>query len=177
MTLIPAPIVIFQLLSLLLGTAIEAFIFSRRLHFSPKISVQYALTLNLISTTSIWLFGLVLQALLPQQFKLYIIGYVFFGTVYNFEQVWVVQTTSLLILLSLAFWFLCLVEFKGIDILEAILLDLDGEAASELTLGQRIYEALLENNQERLSTIFIANLFSNSMILLIVLVMFVQRYT
>ncbi|MGB0560382.1 MAG: filament integrity protein FraC [Spirulinaceae cyanobacterium] len=190
MTLIPTPIITLQLLSLLFATAIEAYVFFRRLHFPPQRSVQYALMINLVSTTAIWIVGLILQAVLPPQLKLYVMGYVFFGTAYTFEQDWRIQTTSLLILLSLIFWFLCLIEFKGIDMLEAILeesnetepvttdeeKDAQLEAEPKLDLGQRIYQALLENDQERLSTIFIANLFSNSIILLIILVIFVQRY-
>ncbi|NEO85940.1 MAG: hypothetical protein F6J87_17050 [Spirulina sp. SIO3F2] len=173
--LIPTPIIVFQLLALLISTTMEAWIFFRKLHFSRQVCIQYAMTINLVSTTFIWLFGLTLQALLPPTAKLYVMSYVLLGEFYKVEQNWA-NTIVFLVILSLIFWLVCLVEFKGIDILQLLLDPELNDQQNKIGIWQRIYTVMIDIDSERLATIFIANAFSNSTILLIVLVGLVQRY-
>lgn len=173
--LLPTPIIVFQLLALLLSTTMEAWIFFRQLHFSRQVCIQYAMTINLVSTTVIWLFGLTLQALLPPTAKIYIISYVLLGEFYNIERDWV-TTIILLIILSLIFWLVCLVEFKGIDILQLLLEPDVTDEEDRAGFWQRLYGVIVNIDSERLAAIFIANALSNSTILLIILVVLVQNY-
>lgn len=173
--LLPTPIIVFQLLALLLSTAIEAWIFSRKLYLSRKVCVRYAITINLASTAYIWFLGLIIQAILPLKYKVYLISYVFFSNFYDIQQSWAI--TGLFVLgLSIVFWIVCFVEFKGIDLLEAFLYPRTSDEDTKQELLKRLYNALITNDMERLSTIFIANAFSNSTILLILLISLVQQY-
>lgn len=177
LALVPYPIIVFQILALLVSTAIEAWIFARKLYLPRKFCVQYALTINLASTVAVWLFGFLVQALLPTQSKLFVISYLFFQTLYTFEESWMVNLISVSGVLTI-FMIVCLVEFKGIDILEAVLYPEVGDAKEESKqpFWDRVYSAIVQTDTDKLSTIFLANACSNSAILILVLIAFVQWY-
>lgn len=77
----PLTVILTQALLLLLAIAIEAFVIQQQLQFSPRKSMEYSASLNLLSTVFGWLvfFVLVETFPLPEVLELDILNLVFFA--------------------------------------------------------------------------------------------------
>jgi hypothetical protein len=173
----PTPIIVFQLLSLVLSVAIEAYIFSRKLLLTRRECIQYSVTINLISAIALWVLGFIIQGLLPKELKLQLISYIVLGQGYNFQSL-AILNLCIVLLLILIFFIVCVVEFKGLDLIEVMFSDWpdpdpDQDGPSFL---QYLVQALTYTDPQKISAIFWANAFSNSAILLVLLLAVLQYY-
>src|SRR4028118_1728302 len=75
---LPLQTYLFQTLFLLVASALEARVLQRRLYLTRRTSVEYATSINLLTTVIGWLAFFLVQNLLPQPIKDQIISYVFF---------------------------------------------------------------------------------------------------
>lgn len=175
---LPIPIIVFQLLALLLSIAIEAYIFSRQLVLTHRECIQYSAAINLLSAIAVWLFGFVMQALMPPSAKLQLISYILLGRFYNIENQTLFNFVIVLLLLFL-FFLVCFVEFKGLDFLEMIFSDWPELATTEerIQFWQRLMIAVTYTDPEKITAIFWANAASNSVILLVLLIAVLQYYS
>jgi hypothetical protein len=76
---LPVRAVAFQILFLVVAIAIEAMILRSRLYLTRKQSMQYAVVVNLLTTISGWMVFFIIEPWLPETWRSYIMGYVFFG--------------------------------------------------------------------------------------------------
>ncbi|WP_139276601.1 filament integrity protein FraC [Spirulina major] len=176
-TVFPAPIIVFQLLSLVFSIAIEAYIFSRKLLLTRRECIQYSVTINLMSAIALWVLGFVIQGLLPKPLKLQLISYIVLGQGYDFQNL-AILNICIVLLFILIFFIVCIVEFKGLDFIEVMFSDWpesdpDHEDSS---LVQYLLQALTYTDPQKISAIFWANAFSNSAILLVLLLALLQYY-
>lgn len=79
LTIIPLKIIIFQILILLVAIATEAVIFRLQLKLSPKISLEYAAFINLLSACAGWIFFLSILSFLPENLLNSLMIYLIFG--------------------------------------------------------------------------------------------------
>lgn len=77
-------------LILLVVIAIESFVFQRRLKFVPKVSVEYATVINLISTCVGWVLFFYVVTLLPSFLEKELVAYVLFGKFGNLYPVMII---------------------------------------------------------------------------------------
>ncbi|NJL00026.1 MAG: hypothetical protein HC838_11945 [Spirulinaceae cyanobacterium RM2_2_10] len=164
---LPLPVIVFQLLSLTLGTAIESLIIRYNLGFSRKKSVEYALTLNLYSSIFAWLILFVAQAIAPQTIRLQVISGILFDRFYT--QSLLANSTLETFAAAIAFSLICIIELKGFDLikflLEASPQPLGDDAA--ITLVKRLNKALTKSSSRGVSSLFLLGAFTNSVVLLI----------
>lgn len=174
---LPIPIIVFQLLALLFSIAIEAYIFSRQLLLTHRECIQYSAAINLLSAIAVWVFGFVMQALLPQNAKLQLISYIFLGRFHNIGNQTLFNFMIVMLLLFL-FFLVCFVEFKGLDFLEMIFSEWPELETEEerLLFWQRLVAAVTYTDPEKITAIFWANATSNSVILLVLLIAVLQYY-
>ena len=74
---LPLQTYLFQALFLLVAIALEASVLQRRLYLTRRTSVEYAISINLLTTVIGWLAFFLVQNLLPQPIKDQIISYIF----------------------------------------------------------------------------------------------------
>ncbi len=173
---LPIPIVIFQLLSLAIGVAIESLIIRYNLGFSRRNSVEYAIVINLYSSIVAWLALFLSAALLPEAIKLQIISYVFFNRFYATTAI--ANSTLEAIVLAVLFAIVCAIEFKGFDLIK-FLVEIELEPLqddSPLALVKRLNKALIERNARGVSSFFLLGAITNSVILLVFFLRVLERY-
>lgn len=76
---LPLRAIAFQLLFLLLAIAIEGTVLQRGLALIPRKAMQYAITLNLLTTVLGWLIFFTVEGLLPQPIQNELMEYIFFN--------------------------------------------------------------------------------------------------
>ncbi|MDB9313016.1 hypothetical protein PN462_07875 [Spirulina sp. CS-785/01] len=180
--LLPIPIIFLQTLSLLISVAIEAVIFQRQLKFSRKQSIQFSLSINLFSDIAIWLFLFTVQSIAPETTRLHLMSYVFFTQFYQVERPTQFYLISFAIILTI-FLLICLIEYKGLDFLQVFLeppypniSDNISEGENRATsLVNKLNEAIIRTNLRQASVVLIANLLSNSLVVLIILLHFLKN--
>lgn len=173
----PFPTYLFQFLFLLIAISVEAFIIHRRLKLSRKTSIEYAISLNLVSTVIGWLAFFYGQTLIGEPLKTQIISYVFFNTFVVGANATAIPTEILLaafITFMATFW----IEFKGLDLLEVLLeVPQPTEVIQSRGLRYRNMRATGVNqifsraNTRKAGAILLANGCSYSLILLILLIL------
>ncbi|MGK7922814.1 MAG: filament integrity protein FraC [Trichodesmium sp.] len=80
-TILPLRAILSESLILLVVIAIESCFFQFRLNFIPKVSVQYATVMNLISTCVGWIFFFYGVSLIPNMWEKQIVAYILFGKI------------------------------------------------------------------------------------------------
>ncbi len=173
---LPLPILVFQLLSLCVGVAIESLILRYNLGLSRKRSVEYAILVNLYSSIVIWLLFFLSAAMVPEQIKLQMMSYVLFNRFYTASRT--ANSTLEAVTMALVFLIICLIEFKGFDVLEFLLKvkPATTEAGSPLALVKQFNQILTRIGARGQSSFFILGAITNSVILLIFLLRAVERY-
>ncbi len=76
---LPLRAIVFQLLFLFMAIAIEAAVLNQRLNLGRKVSMQYAATVNLLSTVIGWMVFFAIEPWLPSAARQLLVEYVFFG--------------------------------------------------------------------------------------------------
>lgn len=110
---LPLKAILFQLLFVVLAIAIEAIVLQRYLGIGRKTSIQYTATANLLSTVVGWFIFFVVTPLLPPDWQLQVVNFVFFDLTNN--------TPILVGLAFLTFLGTFIVKFQSLEWLDLIL--------------------------------------------------------
>ncbi|MGD1715637.1 filament integrity protein FraC [Hydrocoleum sp. CS-953] len=81
LTILPLRAIVSESLILLVVIAIESWFFQLRLNLIPKVSVEYATVMNLISTCVGWVLFFYGATLLPNRLEEQIVAYILFGKI------------------------------------------------------------------------------------------------
>jgi hypothetical protein len=115
-SVVPLRAIAFQFLFLLIAIAIEAIVFYNQLRISRKTSVEYAASINLLSTFIGWLIFFNVQPLIPLAYKSELISYILFN---QWSQT---GTLTWLILIAFVTFFITFgVKVAGLDLLQLLL--------------------------------------------------------
>ncbi|NES72420.1 MAG: hypothetical protein F6K24_48105 [Okeania sp. SIO2D1] len=181
---IPIPTILLQSLLLMCAIALEATVLRNQLLMSKKTSIEYSIAMNLFSAAFGWMAFLYLQGVMPEKFQLQLIDLVLFGqfpiNAYqqgNFEQL-------LIFAGIISFFVVCAIEYKVIDLLQAMLEPPLGSGSDLVDKSDQPPPALVKANKtkmaskridtRKLTTVFWANLFSTTV--LITIMMFSSLY-
>lgn len=175
---LPLRAILFQLLFLTVAIAIEAAILQKRLDLSPRTSVEYAASMNLLSTVIGWLLFFNLEALLPSPLRAQLISFILFDHFLASSGSYSMNT--LLTLGALVTFFgTFLLELKGLDLLEILLQVQQSQPHQEAppyrepgggSASHRLFrQEVASINRSRAATILLANACSYSAILLLLL--------
>ncbi|MBE9127500.1 MULTISPECIES: filament integrity protein FraC [unclassified Coleofasciculus] len=181
---LPLEMILFQVLFLLVAIALEARVLHRKLKFTRKTSVEYATSINLFATVFGWLTFFALAKLLPGLVKAQLVSYIFFDRFIGPQPD---RWNSLVVLVGTAiFFFTFFIKLLGLQLLKAWL----KASADELKPAPKLLNQRrpgLINRQEAVKTshfdqnpalaILLANAYSYSTILLILLLRFFQFST
>lgn len=119
-TLVPLRAIVFQCLFLLVAVALEAAVLRQRLTLGYKISVQYAASINLMTTSLGWLLFLSVESLIPISLRAQVVSYVFFDRF--FANDWIDSIGIWLIVVGFfAFFATFTLKFKLLELLLLIL--------------------------------------------------------
>ncbi len=173
---LPIPIIVFQLLALAVGIAIESLIVRYNLGLSRRQSVVYSAIINLYSSILAWLLLFLGHALVPETIRRQIMSYVLFDRFYQRSPV--ADSTLEALVLAIAFLVICLIEFKGFDLLKFLLEASPQSLAEETPLGlvKHLNATLIRNNARGVSSFFLIGALTNSVILLIFFLRILERY-
>lgn len=111
--ILPLRAIAFQLLFLFMAIAIEAAVLNERLNLGRKLSMQYAATVNLLSTVVGWVLLFVVEPWLPSAARQLLVEYVFFGVRSVPPTVYLIGFTAFVITFAL--------KLQGIQFLELLL--------------------------------------------------------
>ena len=185
---LPVQTYLFQTLFLLVAIALEARVLHRRLYLPRRTSVEYATSINLLATVIGWLAFFLLQNLLPQPLKDQIISYIFF------DRFLLPQPESFYLMLAsvgvVIFFSAFLIKLQGLQLLEA-LLDRSTKPQSDVQvqssmllrnrrrqrLSERLGQAVSRNEPNQAAVVLLANAYSHSAIVLILVLRFLQVHT
>jgi hypothetical protein len=110
---LPLRAIVFQLLFMFMAIAIEAAVLNQRLNLGHKVSMQYAATVNLLSTVVGWMVLFAVEPWLPTEARELLIEYVFFG---------IRSIPSTVIVVGFAMFILTFaLKLQGIEFLETLL--------------------------------------------------------
>ncbi len=168
--ILPLQAILLQFLLLLVSIAIEAVVLHRKLHLAHADSVKYSTSINLLSIVSGWLLFFVFQSQLSETVRLQLISYIFFNSVYlTFESLPAVIS----VLFTASFFLICLIEYKGLNLLQALLStskksaeEQDSQRSSSV-FKNLFRKALRSTNTSNALVILVANAWSHSAILVI----------
>ena len=162
----PLPTILLQILLLLVTIAIEAAILHSRLLMSRKTSVEYSISMNLFSTSFFWMIFLYTQGALSPKTQIKLINYIFFNHSLIDKSGYEEINQILLIVGVVSFFMICLIEYKLVDILQAILepetlqRTSDGDAPLSLMEANRKNRAKRRLDNRKLNAVFLANALS-----------------
>jgi hypothetical protein len=77
-TILPLRAIVFQFLFVVVAIVVETIALHRILRLDYKVSVQYAITVNLLSTVLGWILFFLLQPLIPEDLRPQVISFVLF---------------------------------------------------------------------------------------------------
>ncbi len=119
-TLVPLRAIVFQCLFLLVAVALEAAVLRQRLTLGYKVSVQYAASINLMTTSLGWVMFLGVESLVPIPLRAQVISYIFFDRF--FANDWV-DTIGIWLIVAgfFAFFATFAVKFQLLELLLIIL--------------------------------------------------------
>ncbi|WP_407650736.1 filament integrity protein FraC [Aerosakkonema funiforme] len=80
---LPLRAIMFQVLFLSIAIAVESFVLQKRLGLSRRVSIDYATSVNLLSTIFGWLIFFFLEPLLPQLLQKQLINFILFGNFFT----------------------------------------------------------------------------------------------
>ena len=173
---LPIQTILFQILFLLIAIALEAYIFHRKLKLNHKTSIEYAISINLLSTIIGWLSFFFMLPLLSNDLKFQLINYILFNSFLTDQ---LPRLNILILMIGFTVFFVTfLIKLNGIYLLE-ILLDRDQHKESpkeQRTLKQRykkrqmIHQLTSRNGSSKATVILVANALSHSAILIILLI-------
>lgn len=110
-TILPLRAILSESLILLVVIAIESCFFQFRLNFIPKVSVQYATVMNLISTCVGWVLFFYGVSLVPNMLEKQMVAYILFGhiggTIYPLFILFLVLSFLLALIVKLLSFNLC----------------------------------------------------------------------
>ena len=180
--ILPLRAIAFQALFLLMAIALEAVVLYQRLPYGYKTSVQYAATLNLLSTFLGWVVFFNLQTILPDDLRIQVISFLFFEQF--FPNAWMNGVTSLLGTAALGtFLGVVVAEWGGLDLLDRLLESRKSEDPADGALRSRdrfklrrmLESSLVFRRNDRAYTILVANSLSFSAIVAVLLLRWIEQ--
>lgn len=174
---LPLQTILFQTIFLLVAIALEARVLHRRLMLTRRTSMEYATSINLLSTIIGWLVFFIAQDLLPQPLKAQLISYIFFDRLLD------PQPANLTLIIAATgitmFFATFLIKLKGLELLEALLQSAKEQPLSpspgktnRLTLSMRLRWAAFRADPNRAAIVLLANAYSHSAIFLLLFLRF-----
>jgi hypothetical protein len=175
-TVLPLRAIAFQIVFLLIAIAIEATVLHKQLDIPPKLSVQFAAAMNLLTTVLGWLvifFLLGTSPFLPtpllNELKIVLMNFIFFDQ-------WSNGTAELLIMICFITFFVSLgvkwLALVGLD----VMMKRDLPDAPQVAIEPGVFISPRRKPRQfrpRLSTTLVANAWSYSAILVALLLRFV----
>ncbi|MCL2933873.1 MAG: hypothetical protein MGG11_16965 [Trichodesmium sp. MAG_R03] len=161
LTILPLRAIISQSLILLVIIAIESWFFQIRLNLTPKVSVEYATVMNLISTCIGWVVFFYGVSLLPDIWEKQMVAYILFGKIGTLY--------PMFILLIFVFFLISLIiKLVGFNLCDSLW----NEQSKNRATGIKIFQSLRELRTPKFMVITAAHTCSN---LAIWLILFLQR--
>ena len=177
--ILPLRAVVFQALFLLIAIALEAWVFYRTLDdVDYKASMQYAISINLLSTFIGWLVFFISQPWLPLAWNVQLISLIFFE---NFHaDPLSPHVAPVLVIFALGMFLgTFLIKLKGLDLLE-LLLEKKQEPANLVATKPMRFRGRQEppagfRSNSRIYAVLVANALSFSVILLLLFLRLVEQ--
>ena len=176
-TVLPLPWIFLQVFLLSLSIAIEAIVLQQKLRLTRKQSIEFSISINLLSAIVLWLVFFVFQILAPEQEKLHILSIIFFNNLHGLDR-WTTIYPVLTIIATMMFILIFFVEFKALQLLQEISQFFyehrEPTPTEFMVLINRINTTLFQSDAETSTTVFQANLFSH--IVTIAMIIFLNVY-
>ena len=161
LTILPLRAIISQSLMLLVIIAIESCFFQLRLNLTPKVSVEYATVINLISTCIGWVLFFYVVSLLPNMWEKQMVAYILFGKIGAIYP-------AFILFIFLFFLISLIIKLVGFNFCDSLW----NKNSKTRTAGMKIFQVFGELRTPKFIVITMAHTCSN---LAIWLILFLQR--
>ncbi|NEO52785.1 MAG: hypothetical protein F6K54_06660 [Okeania sp. SIO3B5] len=162
LTILPLRAIVSGSLILLLVIAIESFFLQYRLKFIPKVSVQYATVMNLVSTCIGWIFFFYIVSIVPNIWEKEVVAYILFGKIGTIYPIFI-------LFIFLSFFISLIVKFIGFNWCENRWNKKSKNSGASMNLSQAL-------GQLRTPTFLVITLAHICSHLAIVFILFLQRF-
>lgn len=112
---VPLRMIVFQTLFLLIAIATEGYVLRRQLEIAPRPSIEYAASINLLTTLIGWLIFFVAEENLPEMIRIQLINYVFFNQLSSGMASWLIPAGFVTFFLSF------FIKLQGLFLLQLLL--------------------------------------------------------
>ncbi|WP_204105329.1 MULTISPECIES: filament integrity protein FraC [Spirulina sp. CCY15215] len=175
---LPIPLIILQLLTLSIGISIEAIVIHQKLRLTRKQSIEFSISINLLSTIVLWFVFFIFQGFAPESERLHLIGIIFFNN-FNGLNLWIHVYPILAAVLVMMCALIIFVEFKSLQLLQ-VFLKSSAEQNNEtiqnaIPLINRINTAIVKVDVKTIATIFQANALSSCVVALFIILLNVYQ--
>lgn len=176
MAVLPLRAILLQILFLTIAIAIESFVLHRKLYLSRRTSIEYAASLNLFSTIFGWAIFFLVNPFLGIVFQHEIINYILFGRFATLEFSLIRIWLDVLAFMLFTFLLIFSVERSGLYfLLDFSTLNINNpfqKRVSETTDRQKQpASGGYISNRTKSNIILLANVYSQSLILLILFIL------
>ncbi|NET43268.1 filament integrity protein FraC [Okeania sp. SIO2B3] len=162
LTILPLRAIVSGSLILLLVIAIESFFLQYRLNFIPKVSVQYATVMNLISTCIGWISFFYVVSIVPNMWEKQVVAYILFGNIDTIYPIFI-------FVIFIGFLISLIVKLVGFNLCENLWNEKPKNSGKMINLSR----ALGELRTPKFLVITLAHTCSH---LAIVFILFLQRF-
>lgn len=131
LNILPLRAIVSEFLILLVVIAIESLIFQRRLKFIPKVSVEYATVINLISTCIGWVLFFYVVTLLPNPLEKQMVAYLLFGKIGTLYPV-------MILVIGISFLISLLVKIMGFNLCDYLWTEKPQKNISGINISQAL---------------------------------------
>jgi len=172
---LPLRAIAFQLLFLLMAIAIEGTVLHRQLTLVPRLAMQYATMLNLITVVFGWFVFFAIEVLLPVPIRSQLIEFIFFNRWTQETALWGILAGFLTFFLSflLKTFSFTQLQLALLSPKEREVLQQEGKVPRRPRLGQKKVKKEGSTLSERANTILTANALSYTAILFVLFARFI----
>lgn len=170
---VPLRAVVFQVLFLLVAIAVEAQVLRRELGIAPRKSVDYASTINLLSTIVGWLLLFNLQPFLPPNLRAQLLNIILFDQ-------WADGIVVVVVTAFVTFFLSFFIKLQGLTLLQLLLDERPQPSPADEPPKRKTFRSPHRSNQQETSSreagaVLLANAASYSTILVILFLRFLAQ--
>ncbi len=147
-TVIPLPMVLFQILFLLVAIIVEAMVLRQNLRWPRRISLERAATINLLAVAVGWMLFFVIEPVLPPGLQEQVISFIFFDRFFANEwsgslAIWLVGTGIV------AFFLTFFIKLEGLTLLLRLLKPADFQTRAQLLAEESSHKGATGRSRSR----------------------------
>ncbi|MGK7927157.1 MAG: filament integrity protein FraC [Spirulina sp.] len=170
--ILPLPLIILQTFTLFVSIALEAIVLQQKLRLTRKQSIEFSISINLLSTIILWFVFFLFEVLAPNSENLHLIGIIFFNNFSDLDR-WTEVYPILAVVITMMFALIVFVEFRALQLLQALLQIFSDQNTQQQSAPsfEQINTIITQSDTSTIYTVFQANILSLTVVVLLIILL------